>query len=89
MAIRTITIHRVEVQVPWRVYELYGDSREYEIMFMDASKGSSKSGCDRYSKVVEYAEFSDLPSALAAEFKMNAAVRYFEQKQIDYDNENQ
>lgn len=90
MAIKTITVHRVEVTVPDRVWELFGHTREYQRMMLDAAHEADwDAGNDRYSEVIEYAEFSDLPSARAAEAKMNEVVRYFEQKQIEYDKENE
>ena len=87
MAIKTITVHRVEVEVPWRTWILFGESREYERMMIEATVLSEKSGNDRYGKIVEYAEFDNLASAQAAEAKMVNVVRYFEQKQIEYDKE--
>lgn len=89
MAIKTITVHRVEVSVPDRVWVLFGGSREYDKMILEAAKDAVASGMDRYDDLIEYAEFSDLPSARAAEAKMNEVVRYFEQKQIEYDKANE
>lgn len=89
MAIKTITVHRVEVTVPVRVWVLFGGSREYDKMILEAAKDAVASGMDRYDDLIEYAEFDDLPSARAAEAKMNAVIRYFEQKQIEYDKANE
>lgn len=89
MTIKTITVHRVEVEVPWSVWVLFGESREYERMMLIATVDADNAGSDRYAKVIEYAEFKDLPSARAAEAKMNEVIRYFEQKQIEYDKANE
>lgn len=87
MSIKTFTVHRVEVEVPWRVWILFGESREYERMMIEATVLSDKSGNERYGKVIEYAEFDNLASARAAEGKMINVIRYFEQKQVEYNKE--
>lgn len=86
MAIKTITVHRVEVEIPWRTYVLFGDGRDFEKAMLEAVGNALESGQDRYVNVIEYAEYSTLPEARAAEAKMNAVVRKFEQMQIEYDS---
>jgi pyruvoyl-dependent arginine decarboxylase (PvlArgDC) len=87
MPIKTITVHRVEVEVPERVWTLYGESTTYEKMMLAAVEGAIESGNERYGKIYEYAEYSTLGSASAAEARMNLVVLHFTQMQTEYDKE--
>lgn len=55
------TIHRVQVEIPFEVFDKFGHTKEYTQRALDISRQSmvATSGQDSYGKVFEWAEDSD------------------------------
>jgi hypothetical protein len=75
-------IYHVEVEVPNDVWEEFGDTQEYEIATLAATKGNVSAGTNYYGDVQEWAEFTSRVDAEACEYLLMDVMRQFAAKLI-------
>lgn len=77
MAVTKITVYRVEVEIPDRVWTLFHDSQDYQQGSCRATQGNLRAGCDHYSNAYEWAEFATAEQAVRCERRLVALVQQF------------
>jgi hypothetical protein len=78
MAINKITLYRVEVKVPDKVWNTFKDTPEYAMEISKAIKDNVSAGSDSYSTAFEWAEFHNYQMALICNGKLQRVMSHFQ-----------
>lgn len=71
------TIYRVEVEIPDKVWAMFGHTSTYDRMGAAATEGNVSAGSNRYSEVYEWAEYHSIFEAEDCELRLNNMVEFF------------